>query len=265
MSKQFRVSKKVHPLCVLFFGYILSKLIATIKIAGFLFHTEFAMVFFEILSLMMLIALCLSFIFWYNRSYSLSEFFITSKNERRITVVSLFLAFVSSVIICNVANFNTIISGHHIYLLKIRDLSTLSSMQLLSHTISVIVCSPIIEEILFRGILQKYLTGIMKNKYHLISIAIVSIVFSISHCEFTKIPYYFLCGFLYSFIYYKTQKIIIPIIVHIFWNLLSTILTLDLKPINGGSNLVFLTFIIALWILAKSLYRYDIKDLQNDF
>ena len=252
--------KKVHPLFVFLFGYILYDFFRTLKFVGLLFHSGFSIILFDSLSLIMIIALCAYLIFCFNKYHSMSEFSIVTAEVKRISMVTISLTFASFVVIINFANFTSTISDFHVYVLNVRGLSSLSFNPFLpsfNFLILTLFCAPIIEEILIRGVLQKYLTDIMKNP--IIPIVLASIVFSIIHWQFSKIPFHFLSGILFGCIYYKTKKIIIPIIAHAFWNLLNTIFIMDLQPMNRGNSLWFFIFIIAFGILANHLYKYKIQ------
>lgn len=88
--------------------------------------------------------------------------------------------------------------------------------------ILVLIVAPIFEEIVFRGIIQKELiqSGISPIK----SIIITAFLFGLVHFN----PWQFLAGLLLGFIlgyaYYRTQKIILPILLHFFNNLCSVLL-----------------------------------------
>ena len=247
--------KKAHPLLVVLVGYIFLELFKSIQLVSLLIHTDFSSTFFGYLSLIMVIALCAYLVYYFIKCHSVGEFLIVSKEEKRISLIVLGLVFVSTVIVINLAYFSSTISNFHIYTLNVRKVPLSLHFLIFS-----LICSPIFEEILFRGVLQKYLSTIIKNP--IIPIVLTSIVFSMGHLQFAKVPFYFLCGFLNGCIYYKTQKIIIPIIAHAFWNLLNVIFIMDLQPMSRGNSLVFLIFIIIFVILANLLYKYE--RVEND-
>jgi len=254
--------KKVHPLLVFFLGYIFCDLIRTLKFFGFIFDTKFSLIFFDIFSLILMIALCVSIMIYFMKFYSFSEFLIKFKEEKKILIITLGLVLVSFVLIVNLGNFETTILNFHVYILKINYLSKLSFESFsssFSFLFLTLICFPVIEEVLYRGILQKYLLKLMNMKYSLIPIILVSLAFSIMHWQFSKIIVYFLCGLLYGYIYYKSKKIIFPIIVHSFWNLLSVLFSMDLQPMNRGNSFFLLIFIVVFLILANSLCKINGK------
>ena len=80
---------------------------------------------------------------------------------------------------------------------------------------------PIIEECIFRGILIK----VMFQKKQWLGVIVSIILFTLAHGP-TNVTDYIIYGIpaiIYSIIYYKTQRLEIPIIIHILNNLLATL------------------------------------------
>ena len=262
-----RMIKKLHPLFIVFLGSILYYSFISIRYVGLWFHTEhdtdrFPVMFFHCLSLLMIISLCIFFIIYFIKYYSLDEFFLLSSEDKRICMISLGLILASNFVFYNIVNFKSTISNFHVFVLVLRNLKLFFTPFLPSFNFCILtlIGAPIIEEILFRGILQKYLIHIMNTKNPIIPITLASIAFTIIlHWELhlTKITVIFLGGFVFGYIYYKTQKIIIPIIAHTFWNFLIVLFTMDLQTMNRGNSLVFFIFMVVFVILANRLYRFS--------
>jgi len=252
--------KKVQPVIAFILGYILYYIFKSFKFLGVFYDTGFSKSFFDIFPLIMLMLLCTFIVFYFIKYYSLDELFLYTK-DKKIFFITFGLVFFSFIVFPNLNYFKSSISNFQIFSIKITDYSKFSFIPFITsfnYLISSIIFVPILEEILFRGILQKYITKIIKNKNPLIAITIVSISFSIMHWQFEKILFYFLCGFLFGYIYHKTQRIIIPIIGHSFWNLLNVLFVMDLQIMNRSNSLLFLIFIIAFVFFAKFLHRYEI-------
>lgn len=82
--------------------------------------------------------------------------------------------------------------------------------------INVVILGPLLEEIFFRGIILNYL----KKKYSiLISILICSFLFALIHGNALLIASSFIPGLLFSFVYYKTDDLKYPILLHSLVNL----------------------------------------------
>lgn len=88
--------------------------------------------------------------------------------------------------------------------------------------IMAVIMAPLFEEIVFRGIIQK---GMINNgvapKY---AILISSIIFGLIHGNPWQFVGATLLGIVLGTVYYKTQSLLLPMLLHCFNNLLSTIL-----------------------------------------
>ena len=87
--------------------------------------------------------------------------------------------------------------------------------------------APIVEEIIFR----KIIFGMLYKKMNFFIAAIISaLVFGIIHGEPEHILIYSSMGFVFSYLYVKTKRIIVPIIVHMTLNTISVAIQLSLSP-----------------------------------
>ena len=115
--------------------------------------------------------------------------------------------------------------------------------------ISTGLIGPIIEELMFRGIIYNEL----KNKYsNMKSILIATIFFAVIHMNIIQILYAFALGFILIFVYEKYKNIKAPIILHMASNITTTLFL----PILIQNNLiinysVFLICLILLIIIKK--------------
>lgn len=79
---------------------------------------------------------------------------------------------------------------------------------------------PILEELIFR----KIIFGTLYKRFNFFISAIVSsLIFSVAHMEFVHILVYAAMGFVFAFLYVKTKRIIIPIIVHMSLNTIAVL------------------------------------------
>ena len=111
------------------------------------------------------------------------------------------------------------------------------------------ILGPIIEELMFRGIIYNEL----KSKYsNMKSILITTIFFAIIHINIIQILYALIIGFILVFVYEKYNNIKAPIILHMASNITTTLfLPLLIKNnliINYG---IFIFSLILLIILKK--------------
>jgi hypothetical protein len=77
------------------------------------------------------------------------------------------------------------------------------------------IIGPILEEIIFRKIIFGFL---YKKTNFFLAALISSIIFSAAHMEFEHLLLYSAIGFTFSYLYVKTDRIIIPILAHILMN-----------------------------------------------
>lgn len=86
--------------------------------------------------------------------------------------------------------------------------------------ITTAVLGPIIEEVVFRGIIQK---SINQVKSGWLPIVISALVFGISHMVLIQSVYTFMMGLVVGYIYQKTENLAYPIIIHIVMNSIANI------------------------------------------
>jgi membrane protease YdiL (CAAX protease family) len=91
-----------------------------------------------------------------------------------------------------------------------------------------ILISPIVEEIVFRGLAQDFLLKIIKNKY--ISFTLVNLTFTLFHLHkhlgFIYLLFVFSCGIILSIVKYQFKYLTYPISLHLYYNLLFVVFTL---------------------------------------
>ncbi|PEC21572.1 CPBP family intramembrane glutamic endopeptidase [Bacillus cereus] len=101
---------------------------------------------------------------------------------------------------------------------QLGSLELQNSIQIIIYVLSVVIITPVKEEILFRGILYRFL----EKKYNfLVGIIISSFIFGILHGGLLITAT--IMGIVFAMLYKKTQSIIPSIILHIVWNLLVSI------------------------------------------
>ena len=123
------------------------------------------------------------------------------------------------------------------------------------NTFRIVFCTPLVEEILFRGLLQKQLS---KNLTPWLSILIVSILFSLCHF-FKNIPSMFpafLTGIICGTIYKNTNKLIVCIFFHSLYNFLASIMRPSFQYV--------LILQILSFLLALALAVYVVRKYIND-
>ena len=120
------------------------------------------------------------------------------------------------------------------------NLGSLNLTTLIIYFISVVILSPIVEEILFRGIFLRRFNKEFDNVTG--AILISSILFALCH-SFGGISGAFLFGICMSVLYIKSENIMVPIFAHFLNNLVSFILGLS------GIEFLFYENGILIWLI----------------
>ena len=87
--------------------------------------------------------------------------------------------------------------------------------------------APILEEIIFRKII---FGGLYKRTNFFIAATLSALIFGFIHGEPEHILIYASMGYVFAFLYVKTKRIIVPIIVHIAMNSISVIAQFSMDP-----------------------------------
>lgn len=138
------------------------------------------------------------------------------------------------------------------YFLEYKEVSNMISNQLKAKfgILTLIVLVPIFEEILFRGIIFNTL----KKEFKLIpSILISSLIFSIAHANMLQAIYTFILGILLASVYNKTNSIKAPIIIHLMYNFLGSIISIFIPNLGIFNIYMFIFFIILTYKVFKKL------------
>jgi len=121
--------------------------------------------------------------------------------------------------------------------------------------ITAVIMAPIFEEIIFRGIIQKGL--INKGVEPWKAILLSSILFGIIHANPWQFVGASLLGFVLGLVYYKTKSLLLPMLLHGFNNLCSSILIFYTKTESFAEAFKVSEYIIlAIGIVLFSLFYY---------
>ncbi|SIQ49535.1 hypothetical protein SAMN05880574_11445 [Chryseobacterium sp. RU37D] len=93
--------------------------------------------------------------------------------------------------------------------------------------ITAVICAPIFEEIIFRGIIQKGLMNKGVEPYKAIIFA--SVIFGVVHANPWQFVGAVLLGCVLGLVYYKTKSLLLPMLLHGFNNLCSSLLMIYTK------------------------------------
>ncbi|MFC3161322.1 hypothetical protein SAMN05443633_101401 [Chryseobacterium arachidis] len=121
--------------------------------------------------------------------------------------------------------------------------------------ITAVIMAPIFEEIIFRGIIQKGLinNGVEPWK----AIVFASVVFGLVHGNPWQFVGAVLLGCVLGLVYYKTKSLLLPMLLHAFNNLCSTLLVIYTQKESFAEAFQLSEWIIlAIGIVLFSLFYY---------
>lgn len=182
-------------------------------------------------------------LFFRNKEFLIQEFKTVNRHFSTINfILYLFLLVCFSILGTGILHFSSInLEG---YFNTINGKSPLS-------LIFIIVIAPVIEEILFRGVVLKPL-----EKYgKLLAIVISSLLFAIYHGNIIQGIYAFICGLLLGFVA-SEYSLKYSVILHIFNNLISTII--ENKPFTelyknhfANTSVMIISAFFAVWYILE--------------
>ena len=141
------------------------------------------------------------------------------------------------------------------------DFRALSISILALYFFTVVILSPIIEELLFRGL---FLRRFNKELNVTLAILISSVLFGVCH-NFGGILGAILFGICVSILYIKSKNILVPIFAHFLNNLLSFLLALSGVEYLIQSNLAIIILIIILAIVSNFvLFKAIFSEWPNE-
>ncbi len=142
------------------------------------------------------------------------------------------------------------------------DFTSLSMVVLIVYLLAVVILSPIIEEILFRGLILRRFNRELDNLS--LAILISSILFGICH-SFGGIMGAILFGICVSILYINSRNILVPIFAHFLNNILSFLLALSGIEVFIQGNSIAIALIIILAIVSNLvLFRGIIKEWPKE-
>lgn len=119
-----------------------------------------------------------------------------------------------------------------------------------------VIVTPIIEEILYRGIIL----NLFLKKYSVkISLIVSSLIFAFIHLRFIGFGYLFLDGLLLGFAYYKTKSLFTSILLHFLRNLMAVTTSNQYIELNNTTFPKYFLYTVVLltaaFIVLKSLNK----------
>ena len=127
--------------------------------------------------------------------------------------------------------------------------------------IAVIIAGPIVEELLFRGLLIKTISKILPESF---AVIISAILFGVWHGILVQAIYTAIMGLIVGYVYIKTKSIIYPIIIHVGNNFINGFPTSWTTPEFETflGNFSIFCIIPGLVVLYFVFYKYKEEDKE---
>lgn len=119
--------------------------------------------------------------------------------------------------------------------------------------LAIVVIGPFTEEFLFRGAI---LGGLLKKIDPKYAILISALIFGVVHFNPAQIVFAFLVGLVLGYVYYSTGSLLLPILIHIIVNGISTGLTVAFPEVETFDQLFGEHFL--LWTIPLSTILFII-------
>lgn len=135
---------------------------------------------------------------------------------------------------------------------------SVNSAPLWATVIFTVILAPILEEIVFRGILCRRLLALGEG----FAIVLSAAFFALLHGNFYQLFYAFLLGCFFAFVYIKTGRLIYSVLMHVFINFMGTVVT---TLINNHVRLDELMELILSETYVEAITNGNIAILQPYF
>lgn len=118
--------------------------------------------------------------------------------------------------------------------------------------VSAVIAAPILEELLFRGMIYARLRDLCGAKW---AIIISAAFFGIFHGNLVQFVYAFIIGLMLAYVYEKLKTVWAPIVFHVGANLISVLIT-ELMPQSFSNVFLILAAMAVCLILTVILLKY---------
>ena len=133
--------------------------------------------------------------------------------------------------------------------------STIGTEPYLFVLLSVVILGPIVEELMFRGVMFRYLEKLKPGWF---PVVVTGVCFGLWHGEPVQVVYAVMLGLIMGAVYLVVRDLRVTIVIHILNNLLSTLPPAIDTPIV--QSVIYYTSLImiipALYVLARMLKQY---------
>ena len=196
---------------------------------------------------------CITFvifgIIFYKKYYNYKQDYMEKLNIKTIGIL-IILGIVLNL------SYNLIIGSFN-YAVHFTDNYSAINISILTYIICTGLLGPILEELLFRGIVFNKLK---KFNPQMRTILLTTFIFTFFHSNFIQMLYAFCLGFILIYVYEKYKNIKAPIIVHMASNIMNIFTCMIIMKENYILNfvLILISFLI-LFIINKKIIKKDLN------
>lgn len=205
---------------------------------------------------------------WYNVG-GLEHFRIVKFNVLIMIVIMAVLVLVLVLPIVDPVDFVKKLTHYQLTIKQFNfSLSSLVKFDKVIYLFLMVIMTPVVEEIIYRG----FLFNLLLKKYSVkLALIISSLIFAFFHLRFAGIGFLFVYGLFFGYVYYKTNSLIAPILAHFTINFLAMFSTHSFVDLNSMSIVkyvliyvtsLFLSFVIFSGI-QKQFPKYN-KGVSSD-
>ena len=127
--------------------------------------------------------------------------------------------------------------------------------------ISMVLFAPFLEEIIFRRVI---FGGVYQKTNFWIAAIVSALVFAAVHNEFEHLLIYMMPAFVFSYLYYRTKRILTPMIAHLLMNGFVVVLNLNIEKIQQWQEDMKQALII-FPTLKKVFHSPDLRVVEDFF
>ncbi|MBN1892710.1 MAG: CPBP family intramembrane metalloprotease [Clostridiales bacterium] len=137
------------------------------------------------------------------------------------------------------------------------SVGNLTLFEKIAYSISVTLLVPIVEELIFRGIILQEFLSTMKP---VVAVILTSAVFAIVHVQPIQVGYAFLCGVVISAVYVLSHSIFLTILLHSVYNFFGSVLQIVYPASEEWFDIMGIMYFaaIALSVVAVLYLKRDI-------
>lgn len=172
-------------------------------------------------------------------------------NHKKINIIKIIFYTIMGMIVG--ISFNLLLYGLNkvVYFTNVYDANNYSNIIIIIITTGIL--GPILEELVFRGIVYKKLKKLVKP---LAALIITGLLFGLFHGNIIQFLYAFLLNFILVKSYEKEENILVPIIIHSSANIITTLVLSFIIKLNLLYTFILcFIFILILIVLLKFMYN----------